>query len=292
MICRAILADIKILVLDITGQYAPFYDSLTPAFREAERTDQLNERLAAFHERATQDHNRAYGSVGEFNRAIRQELQAFLHSDERLRIYNPLAITATTIEGFPRNGRAEGFRELSLIEKTSVLCRGLLDVSAALGESDEPRVWLILEEAHSLTPESTEGLIKDDIRAVSSSARSVLQGRKYGFGCLLITQRTANVTKTILNQCHTMFALRSYDATGVAFLSNYFGDRYSNLLSSLPKYHCVAFGEGIGSAAPVVMRLNDPDEFRGQLWDPAVAEMDRDVPLDPDAEPDEEDLLF
>jgi hypothetical protein len=297
MICRAVMANIKVLVFDITGQYGPYFDSLTPAQTETDRTAQLNGRLDQYHEHATQDQDRAYGSIGEFNRAMRDELQAFLQSDERLRIYNPLAITATTIEGFARGGRAEGFRELSLIEKTSVMCRALLDVSASLGESEEPRVWLVLEEAHSLTPESTEGLIKDDIRAVSSSARSILQGRKYGFGCLLITQRTANVTKTILNQCHTMFALRSYDATGVAFLSNYFGDRYSNLLSSLPKYHCVAFGEGVSCSAPIVIRLNDPQEFRAQCWDPAVAEMGAQAPAaadsaPPEVEDDDDDIPY
>lgn len=45
----------------------------------------------------------------------------------------------------------------------------------------------------------------------------------YGFGCLLVNQRTANVAKTILNQCNTVFAMRTFDDTGKAFLANYLG---------------------------------------------------------------------
>lgn len=98
----------------------------------------------------------------------------------------------------------------------------------------------------------------------------MLQGRKYGYGCLLISQRTANVTKTILNQCHTVFALRSYDATGIGFLANYLGDAYARLISSLPQYHCAAFGGGISCTAPVVIRLNNQEEFNRGYWQPAL----------------------
>lgn len=40
---------------------------------------------------------------------------------------------------------------------------------------------------------------KTERQAVNGSARAILQGRKYGYGCVLVTQRTANVTKSILN---------------------------------------------------------------------------------------------
>jgi DNA helicase HerA-like ATPase len=53
--------------------------------------------------------------------------------------------------------------------------------------------------------------------ATAATARAILQGRKYGLGCLLVTQRTANVTKTILNQCNTTFAMRMFDDTGKDF---------------------------------------------------------------------------
>jgi DNA helicase HerA-like ATPase len=167
-------------------------------------------------------------------------------------------------------------REATTVEKTSLIATALLSAATDLGETEEGRVCLVLEEAHSLTPEPTEGLTREDQRAVHQTARAVLQGRKYGYGCLLISQRTANVTKTILNQCHTVFALRSYDATGISFLSNYLGDAYSRLLSGLPQFHCAAFGGGISCSAPVIMRLNDPQQFDEEFWQPELARMTTD----------------
>ena len=40
-----------------------------------------------------------------------------------------------------------------------------------------------------------------------------LQGRKYGIGMLVIAQRTANVSKTILTQCNTVICFQAFDET-------------------------------------------------------------------------------
>src|SRR6267378_56543 len=81
-----------------------------------------------------------------------------------------------------------------------------------------------------------------DRAAANGTARAILQRRKFGFGCLVVTQRPANVTKSILNQCNTILALRVYDATGMEFLRAYIGDDYANVLSALEDRHAVVFG--------------------------------------------------
>jgi len=98
-------------------------------------------------------------------------------------------------------------------------------------------------------------------RCTARSARAILQGRKYGLGCLLITQRTANVTKTILNQCNTIFAMRTFDDTGKDFLSNYIGSDYAGVLPSLEARHAVIFGKASSCENPVLVRLNDRNAF-------------------------------
>jgi uncharacterized protein len=69
--------------------------------------------------------------------------------------------------------------------------------------STKARACLVYEEAHSLVPEWNSVVNEGDKNATSGTARAILQGRKYGLGCLLVTQRTANVTKTILNLAET-----------------------------------------------------------------------------------------
>jgi DNA helicase HerA-like ATPase len=88
------------------------------------------------------------------------------------------------------------------------------------------------------------------------------KAEKYGLGCLLVTQRTANVTKTILNQCNTIFAMRTLDETGKDFLANYLGREYADMLPTLRERHAVLFGRASSCENPVLLRLNDRDEFK------------------------------
>ena len=150
---------------------------------------------------------------------------------------------------------------LSAAEITHIVSEATLQACIALGMSENARVCLVYEEAHSLVPEWTSAVAEGDRAASNGSARAILQGRKYGLGCLLITQRTANVTKTILNQCNTIFAMRTFDETGKDFLANYLGRDYADMLPSLQERHAVFFGRASSCENPVLIRLNDRNEF-------------------------------
>lgn len=108
-----------------------------------------------------------------------------------------------------------------------------------------------------MTPEFNSVVVKDDNSHANGTAKVILQGRKYGLGCIIVTQRTANVTKSILNQCNTIFTLRVFDDTGKSFLENYIGRDYSDTLPTLEERHAIAIGKGIGLKQPVILQLND-----------------------------------
>jgi DNA helicase HerA-like ATPase len=130
-----------------------------------------------------------------------------------------------------------------------------------------PALCLVLEEAHSLVPEWNSATNEAERQSVNGTARAVLQGRrKYGYGCLLVTQRTANVTKSILNQCNTIFGMRVYDATGVGFLENYIGPTYARLLASLRDRQAVIFGRASSCNSPLIADLNDSTDFLDDFW--------------------------
>ncbi len=134
------------------------------------------------------------------------------------------------------------------------------------GGNEPARLCLLLEEAHSLIPEWNQVAADDDKRHVNKTARIILQGRKYGLGCIIVTQRTANVTKTILNQCNTIFALQSFDQTGLDFLRNYMGEAYAHAISTLPTRHGILVGKASSSARPVLFGITD----FGSRWPVAV----------------------
>jgi DNA helicase HerA-like ATPase len=158
--------------------------------------------------------------------------------------------------------------------------------------TDRARVCLVYEEAHSLVPEWNSLVAEGDRAATARSARAILQG--HGLGCLLITQRTANVTKTILNQCNTIFAMRTFDNTGKEFLSNYIGSDYAGVLPSLEARHAVVFGKASSCENPVLVRFNDRpafvDAFRQQHAIPplpaAVAQHGAQAPVEPGVQND------
>src|SRR5690606_4689027 len=99
---------------------------------------------------------------------------------------------------------------LSPAEITRIFADAVLEAAQEQGMTPSARVCLVLEEAHTLVPEWNAVATDGDRVATNGTARAILQGRKFGFGCLLVTQRTASVTKTILNQCNTIFALRAF----------------------------------------------------------------------------------
>jgi hypothetical protein len=169
------------------------------------------------------------------------------------------------MEGRPFQAQANFMAQLTMVEVTQIVADTILELVHGQFRN-EAKVCLVLEEAHSLVPEWNSTVNEAERSAVNGTARAILQGRKYGFGCLLITQRTANVTKSILNQCNTIFGLRIYDATGMGFLENYVGPAHSRLLASLPDRHAVVFGRASSCNAPIILELNDSAAFGEHLW--------------------------
>ena len=157
--------------------------------------------------------------------------------------------------------RSAGLWSITPVEITQIIA----EVSLSLLQnemSDTAKLCLVFEEAHSLIPEWNSVVDEGDKKAAMGTARAILQGRKYGLGCLLITQRTANVTKTILNQCNTIFAMRNFDETGKEFLSNYFGYDYTKILSSIPERQAIVFGKASSCENPVLIQFNNRTEFQ------------------------------
>lgn len=126
-----------------------------------------------------------------------------------------------------------------------------------VGRDEPAKVCIVFEEAHSLIPEWNQVANKDDTNHVNRTARIILQGRKFGLGSLIISQRTANVTKTILNQCNTIFALQSFDQTGLDFLKNYMGEQYAHAISTLPARQSILVGKASSSTRPIIFKIQD-----------------------------------
>lgn len=95
---------------------------------------------------------------------------------------------------------------------------------------------------------------------VNSIAQIALQGRKYNIGFVVIAQRTANVSKTVLTQCNTIIAFQSLDRTSGDFLSNYLGKELIDTLPSLKFRTAIAVGKAFRSTTPMIFEIPDINE--------------------------------
>jgi len=120
-----------------------------------------------------------------------------------------------------------------------------------------PRVLLVVEEAHTVMPEtSTMGLGDYDSRGmVAKIAQIALQGRKYGVGLLVIAQRTATVSKTVLTQCNTIVSFSCFDDTSLKFLENVFGKTHTEAIPNLQFLQAIVFGKGVKSQRPIIIQI-------------------------------------
>jgi hypothetical protein len=120
-----------------------------------------------------------------------------------------------------------------------------------------PRILVVLEEAHTIVPEtSTMGLGDFESKGlVAKTAQIALQGRKYGVGLLVIAQRTATVSKTVLTQCNTIITFTCFDNTSLDFLSNILDKHHVALVPNLAFLQAVVFGKGVQSERPIVVEI-------------------------------------
>jgi hypothetical protein len=119
------------------------------------------------------------------------------------------------------------------------------------------KICVVLEEAHTVIPEWNFIGISDKISSnlVNKIGQIALQGRKYDIGFLVIAQRTANVSKTVLTQCNSVIAFQEFDRTSSEFLSNYFGENISTTLPNLKFRQAIAAGKAFKSNVPMIFEV-------------------------------------
>lgn len=122
------------------------------------------------------------------------------------------------------------------------------------------RCVLVLEEAHNFVPESF--VIDDwDLKArAQNTSQLIMESRKFGLGFLLVTQRTAMITKSALSQCNTVFAFQAVDQTGIDYLQGMCGPALARSLPSLPHRTAVVMGRALTSTAPVICHTAEAEQ--------------------------------
>lgn len=110
-------------------------------------------------------------------------------------------------------------------------------------------VLVVLEEAHRYLGDSATTRI-----AKESANRIAREGRKYGIGLLLVTQRPSELPDTALSQVGTIMALRLTNGTDQSTVKSALPDAVAGLAEALP---ALRTGEAVvaGEAVPLPCRV-------------------------------------
>lgn len=126
---------------------------------------------------------------------------------------------------------------------------------------------IVMEEAHRYLSGEAENPARTMVQRIAK------EGRKFGIGAMVISQRPSEVDETILSQCGTFVALRLSNASDRGKVQAVLPDNLAGVVDSLP---VLRTGEAIivGEAArlPIRCRITLPaDEHRPNSGDPEVA---------------------
>lgn len=152
---------------------------------------------------------------------------------------------------------------VEVISATEKLFEAIFNFAKKKYDEQAPtKISLVLEEAHTIVPEEKFlGVNNWDSKAiVNKMGQIALQGRKYGIGLLVIAQRTANVSKTVLTQCNTVICFQAFDETSFNFLGNYVGKDLVLTLPNLKQYNAIVTGKAVKSNVPMIIDLTRNEE--------------------------------
>jgi hypothetical protein len=264
LMLRAAREQCRILVIDTTPEHA---NALKEFIGEepGEIAHRVNAGIADALENRAQSPDLG-GNRREFGNSIEEDVRAFLDSAELMRVYDLTKFKVHKQLGWKDKSGNADLADCTLPELTALIWEAVFRVLAAKGFTSSPRLWIVLEEGHHLIPETYSVSSKDDDKAVQRTAKIFLQGRKFGLGALLITQRTANVSKSLLTQCNTIFCFRAHDDTTANFLKDRAGASHVAGLPNLIDRRVLAFGRGIRSEDPLFIQVNDPAAIRAALF--------------------------
>ena len=260
---------VKFICVDFTNEYTDKFSDLGAkpivvpevSSRMFEAIDNISGEMAKFQSQrnlAVIDEN-----VKFLETRFKEALTTFLTSSDMIAIFELPDVSNTT----------------GILDYTKWFFKTLFQIARAEDNYGQ-QVCVVLEEAHTVIPE-WNFIGAEDKNAqslVNSISQIALQGRKYNIGFMVIAQRTANVSKTVLTQCNSVVAFQQFDKTSADFLTNYMGSDMVAALPLLRPRQAVAVGKAFKSGMPSIFQV--PDIVEPEHTEEAAAAVAAEPPPD------------
>lgn len=146
---------------------------------------------------------------------------------------------------------------------SAVIARTLFNLK--VWQTDEERkrdpVLLVCEEAHRYVPNRGEAQYEAAQEAIRRIAK---EGRKYGVGLMLVSQRPSEVEATVLSQCNSWIVMRITNDADREHVRSILPDSMSGLtkmLSSLRRQEAIFVGQAAVLPSRIMIRDLEPTQL-------------------------------
>ena len=124
---------------------------------------------------------------------------------------------------------------------------------------------LVLEEAHNYVPN------KQDVQfsaARSAVERVIKEGRKYGIGMIVVSQRPKELSETVLSQCSSFIVMRLTNPDDQNYVRRLVSDSLGGLMGILPALRtgeALILGEAVALPTRMMVDLPEPKPMSGDV---------------------------
>src|SRR5690554_711561 len=145
------------------------------------------------------------------------------------------------MHGSELNGKKSGVKIIDFSEVPSdvlplvigLVARIVFTVQQWTAKENQHPICLMCDEAHLYIPERTNQDSASEL-GLKSFERIAKEGRKYGVSLTVISQRPAEVNRTVLSQCNNFISLRLANAEDQAVIKRLLPDNLAGLTEVLP----------------------------------------------------------
>ncbi|MEL3962559.1 DUF87 domain-containing protein [Lysinibacillus endophyticus] len=146
-----------------------------------------------------------------------------------------------------------------------IVTRLINDVLFWMSPNDEETrhpITLICDEAHIYMSKDTSKMKSVEKKSLEIFESIAKEGRKYGIGLVIISQRPSELNNTLVSQCNNIVSLKITNDRDKAAVANMLTDSLVGLVDLLPNLdvgECIVVGDAI--MLPSKILLDKPDEI-------------------------------
>lgn len=150
-----------------------------------------------------------------------------------------------------------GYDHITQCSITAITLETLFEFRAKLTGRIAP-FFTVVEEAHTFIPSSREGT--HDAVSLPVIRRVISEGRKFGTGLMLISQRPSRLDETIISQCNSFLILRLVnprDQTFVRAVMENLSESDARMIPGFGPGQGIVSGQVVRFPLPVKIRMDD-----------------------------------